>query len=59
LVQRLGFFSYWRSTPLDPGRLEFLQQSLAPLQQKPAGDHLVLLIDEALFAGTPGVLRRP
>lgn len=59
LVQRLGFFSYWRSTPLDPGGLEFLQASLAPLQQKRAGDHLVLLIDEALFAGTPGVLRRP
>lgn len=43
LVQRLGLFSYWRATPLDPVRVQRVLQALAPLDWKRVDQGLVLV----------------
>ena len=45
LVQRLGLFSYWRATPLDPVRVQRVLQALAPLDWKRV-DHGLVLVRE-------------
>lgn len=43
LVQRFGLFSYWKSTPVEPGDLGELRQALVGLEQKVAGGDLLLI----------------
>ncbi|MEJ8568769.1 VTT domain-containing protein [Elongatibacter sediminis] len=43
LVQRFGFFSYWRSVPLPPQRLEALLALPAELEYRQVTENLVLL----------------
>jgi len=43
LVQRLGLFSYWRSVPMEHELLKPIQDVLDRLEQKQAGDELLLL----------------
>ncbi len=43
LIQRLGLFSYWRATPLDPARFEGILRALAPFEQKTTEDGPVLV----------------
>ena len=43
LVQRLGLFSYWRSTAVDPGHFMPLRQPLGSLDQKRVSEQLLLI----------------
>jgi membrane protein DedA with SNARE-associated domain len=43
LVQRLGLFSYWRSTSVDKSQFKPLGDPLSGLEQKRVGDDLLLL----------------
>jgi len=43
LVQRLGLFSYWRSTSLDQSHFSPLRDPLSSLEQKRVDDHLLLI----------------
>jgi hypothetical protein len=43
LVQRLGLFSYWRSTSVDQSHFEPLRDPLRSLQQKRVGENLLLI----------------
>lgn len=43
LVQRLGFFSYWRSAPLDMSGMKPISQALAGFAQKQVGRDLLLV----------------
>lgn len=43
LVQRFGLFSYWRSTAVDPDRFQPIRTPLEGLEQKLAGDGLLLV----------------
>lgn len=43
LVQRLGFFSYWRAAPFDVPAMKPIRSALAELLQKPVHDELLLL----------------
>lgn len=43
LVQRLGLFSYWRSTPVDPGRFGAVREPLEHLEQKVVDGRLLLI----------------
>ncbi|MDT8320479.1 MAG: DedA family protein [Xanthomonadales bacterium] len=43
LVQRLGIFSYWKATPLEPDQLERLRSELIGLDQKMVADGLLLI----------------
>ncbi|MDH3788670.1 MAG: VTT domain-containing protein [Xanthomonadales bacterium] len=43
LVQRLGLFSYWRSSPVGPHRFAPLREPLSELQQKRVDDRLLLI----------------
>jgi len=45
LVQRLGFFSYWRSAPLDLHSMEPIRAALGDLMQKTVDGDLLLLRD--------------
>jgi hypothetical protein len=45
LVQRLGFFSYWRSAPLDLPAMQPIREALEMLQQKSVDGDLLLLRD--------------
>jgi hypothetical protein len=42
LVQRLGLFSFWRSAPIDLDGLQPLREELSELEEKAAGDDLML-----------------
>jgi hypothetical protein len=43
LVQRLGLFSFWRSSPFDLGGMQPLREELRELEEKIVGDNLLLL----------------
>jgi len=43
LVQRLGLFSYWRSSPIDQTRFQPLREPLQTLEQKRVDDRLLLI----------------
>jgi membrane protein DedA with SNARE-associated domain len=43
LVQRLGVFSYWRSTSVDQSRFKPLGDPLSPLEQKRVDNNLLLI----------------
>lgn len=43
LIQRLGFFSYWRPVPLEPDTFGPIRGLLAPLEQRLAGDEWLLV----------------
>jgi hypothetical protein len=43
LVQRLGFFSYWRAAPFDVQGMKPIRNALEDLLQKPANSELLLL----------------
>lgn len=43
LVQRLGVFSYWRSSPVDQSRFEPFRTPLVPLEQRLVEERLLLI----------------
>ena len=43
LVQRLGLFSYWRSTPVDQSDFNPLREPLSRLEQKQVAEELLLI----------------
>jgi membrane protein DedA with SNARE-associated domain len=58
LVQRLGLFSYWRSTAVTPQHFEPVRRGLAGLEQKVVADQL-LLIREPVSGPADETIRRP
>ena len=45
LVQRLGLFSYWRSSPVDSREFAAIRSALESLEQKVVADELLLIRD--------------